>query len=611
MATELSTKTEFEYSSLADPATHIRLLEIVAPPATAPPSDHVQISILTTPLDVAPSYHAVSYTWGDINNQDQITISGLDTHGRMTVRKNCADALRQLAYFSTTRYFWMDAICINQSDDFEKSFQVAMMGDIYRRAERVLACLGMPDDNDHLVSVLLHEFDVYLASHGHSTEIFIFEEWDEEREPFTNECLRVGRRWLERLSDTLTVKLCKALDDFAEHPYFQRVWILQELFLSRRLSIFLGFHELSLPTLLFWWQDSRQLWFFKHPYSVGAEAEVPLYEKLMSTDIGREYTEMALWTDETNFDENGGTALGKAYTSFLRMCAISMKTNHEKNPIYRKDVVMMCETLLCQDRRDTIYGTLALTVWSGSSKHKPRRNNIYAKSSTDCFFKPDYTRSTFDLAKEVLIHFDSASEMWQVISMLRLSQTDKEIMDSIENRRHLPLFADIESDEEVVRLAQRQAQGQAHIFEHFVQLTNEGPVKFERVERYGRTYTRISCENEDYSAVASAGVQLNDWLLCTGIRYGIVLRRNSAESRYYTIVGRIAGSTASYLTASGMTRSSNVWLGIEDMIVHLAQGSALVDDWNVVDGPSERLHAALHLPFCVERCSSFAEVPQA
>lgn len=42
---------------------------------------------------------------------------------------------------------WIDAICINQSDDAEKSVQVAMMADIYAGAKNVIVWLGEGTDS--------------------------------------------------------------------------------------------------------------------------------------------------------------------------------------------------------------------------------------------------------------------------------------------------------------------------------------------------------------------------------------------------------------------------------------------------------------------------------
>jgi hypothetical protein len=59
--------------------------------------------------------------------EEEITVDTGDGKEHMTVRRNCANVLRQLAHFKTTKYYWVDAICINQDDQHEKGFQVDMM----------------------------------------------------------------------------------------------------------------------------------------------------------------------------------------------------------------------------------------------------------------------------------------------------------------------------------------------------------------------------------------------------------------------------------------------------------------------------------------------------
>ena len=52
-------------------------------------------------------------------------------------------------------FIWVDAICINQNDDVEKSWQVAMMWDIYQKAETVRVWLGSAADaSNHLMDVM-------------------------------------------------------------------------------------------------------------------------------------------------------------------------------------------------------------------------------------------------------------------------------------------------------------------------------------------------------------------------------------------------------------------------------------------------------------------------
>jgi hypothetical protein len=49
-------------------------------------------------------------------------------------------------------YFWIDAVCINQSNDKEKGCQVGRMADIYQQACNVIVWLG-PADNSSDVAM--------------------------------------------------------------------------------------------------------------------------------------------------------------------------------------------------------------------------------------------------------------------------------------------------------------------------------------------------------------------------------------------------------------------------------------------------------------------------
>jgi Heterokaryon incompatibility protein (HET) len=43
------------------------------------------------------------------------------------------------------KYIWIDGICINQQDLAEHSSQIALMGEVYKRAGIVIACFGEKD----------------------------------------------------------------------------------------------------------------------------------------------------------------------------------------------------------------------------------------------------------------------------------------------------------------------------------------------------------------------------------------------------------------------------------------------------------------------------------
>jgi hypothetical protein len=159
----------------------------------------------------------------------------------MTVRKNFADVLRQLARFKTTEYYWVDAICINQSDQHKKGVQVDMIGNIFRQAECVLACIGMPHGNGRSLTQWLRGFPPACFPRGTHD--------DSKQEMELH--LRLSKQWLDGIPAAQIVRFAKALNKVAKLPYFTQVWILQELFLARRLKVYYGFEELSLSTLLF------------------------------------------------------------------------------------------------------------------------------------------------------------------------------------------------------------------------------------------------------------------------------------------------------------------------------------------------------------------------
>ncbi|KAF9697714.1 hypothetical protein EKO04_004206 [Ascochyta lentis] len=112
----------FEHLPLLDPATHIRLIEIDAGNET---SDGIEIFIDTTAVEYAPPYHSISYTWGDLADQEHIRVQhrvehGPEIHsntrasdGLTAIRKNCADVLRQLRYFEVAKHYCIGAICVD------------------------------------------------------------------------------------------------------------------------------------------------------------------------------------------------------------------------------------------------------------------------------------------------------------------------------------------------------------------------------------------------------------------------------------------------------------------------------------------------------------------
>lgn len=96
---------------------------------------------VVTTLDDAPEYPAISYNWGDEEDTRPIMLN----NRVVQVTANLAAFLRHAQHgrhLWGIRNAWIDALCINQKDDSEKSWQVQMMRDIYAGADEVYAWLG-------------------------------------------------------------------------------------------------------------------------------------------------------------------------------------------------------------------------------------------------------------------------------------------------------------------------------------------------------------------------------------------------------------------------------------------------------------------------------------
>ncbi|PVH76983.1 hypothetical protein DL98DRAFT_352436, partial [Cadophora sp. DSE1049] len=99
-------------------------------------------------LEDAPPYYALSYEWGDTIT----TLIHLNSMP-MGVRNNLFTALSQFRVDAlvdnegynkpvnsrwTTKWLWIDALCIDQENITERSHQVRLMGQIYKDAIEVL-----------------------------------------------------------------------------------------------------------------------------------------------------------------------------------------------------------------------------------------------------------------------------------------------------------------------------------------------------------------------------------------------------------------------------------------------------------------------------------------
>jgi hypothetical protein len=152
--------------------------------------DPVTCEQLYTNLNEDPlvriSYTAISYCWGDVSDtvpirlrcpfsKDPFTPTGAKASCNsqfltipFRVTQNLYTALLALRQAPTSHVreiycFWIDALCINQSDPQEKSHQVGFMGKIYSSAESVFVWLGLEDLYSRMVHSREIQFGLFIS----------------------------------------------------------------------------------------------------------------------------------------------------------------------------------------------------------------------------------------------------------------------------------------------------------------------------------------------------------------------------------------------------------------------------------------------------------------
>ncbi|KAK1623393.1 heterokaryon incompatibility protein-domain-containing protein [Colletotrichum phormii] len=143
--------SQYQYSPLPTPKS-IRLIRLVN---TKDKSSPLECEFRETSLDNPVSYAALSYTWGGepsnipltVVNATAITIpttSPQQVHQpSLMITPNCAAVLNILRGPRIRDLsLWVDAVCINQSSNNEKSVQVGMMAELYQKAKYVFVWLG-------------------------------------------------------------------------------------------------------------------------------------------------------------------------------------------------------------------------------------------------------------------------------------------------------------------------------------------------------------------------------------------------------------------------------------------------------------------------------------
>ncbi|KAL8837302.1 MAG: hypothetical protein Q9170_002559 [Blastenia crenularia] len=211
---EQSPTERYKYPPLGE--GQIRLLRTSVEPKTGLVVCHFEHRDLESSLG---SYRAISYCWGNPSPAYQILCSNGQS---LVVTKSAAEILTHVIPRNPTGLYWIDQLCIHQKDKVERVAQVLLMGQIYSSPRQVTAWLGQGDKGSGKAIIDLLEV--------------LFKEIEEMRrkglQPTLKPLLSSPTSSRTIVSERRVGNQLDALGDFLKNPWFERVWVMQEVIMA-------------------------------------------------------------------------------------------------------------------------------------------------------------------------------------------------------------------------------------------------------------------------------------------------------------------------------------------------------------------------------------------
>lgn len=282
-----------------DPKSDVRLLILEKGSGTEP----VRCRLTWASFLRKPYYEALSYTWGSALNAKTIYIQGCP----VTIRNNLFQALSALRRKDAGRILWVDAICIDQDNVLERNHQVSLMKQIYAAATEVLVWLGVEADGSGLAM--------------------------QQLKMLTQPC---------GLWKSLNNSTFEALQSLCNRDYWDRMWILQEIALAKRLTIHCGLESVD-------WKGFENL--YAHKYSNNVQ-------EIIASAVSK-------------FPDTPATKLLDLRKGRRRLQSLRLV-----------DLIRDFRDSHCMDPRDKVFALSHL--------------------ATDCTYKADYSKTMFEVYQDVV-----------------------------------------------------------------------------------------------------------------------------------------------------------------------------------------------------------------
>jgi hypothetical protein len=171
---------------------------------------HFGLKVFSLVSDDIPPWIALIYRWGE--DEPKFTVHLNDQ--AVLVRKNLHICITQLVVEKRRDWYYIDALCIDQSNEAEKPGQVREVSEIYKLAEEVIA---------------------WIVYEPHQIE----------------ECSDKATYDPVDGSDAISsMSRAEIRGAVVENSYWSRLWIVQEVLLAKRLSVQIGAFEVDWYDLL-------------------------------------------------------------------------------------------------------------------------------------------------------------------------------------------------------------------------------------------------------------------------------------------------------------------------------------------------------------------------
>ena len=190
----------FVYESIDLDRDTFRLLSILP---SKDENDPIQCFLRHEPLE-SGVYSCLSYTWGS----DPATVPIFVNNKAFLVRGNLHSFLQQARRSRICESIWIDAICINQTNDAERGHAVRLMAQIYRNAQQVFSWLGSGCKDVEAAIRIVSSMKTLSSAKYDPWSVF-----ETVWTPFQMAC---------------------------QLPYWSRLWIIQEVFLACEVHIMYG-----------------------------------------------------------------------------------------------------------------------------------------------------------------------------------------------------------------------------------------------------------------------------------------------------------------------------------------------------------------------------------